>query len=399
MLETLQHHYHQEVMHHWELLAHSNGNKPHTLTTIAGRPARHVIDELGDQLTTLLLKSDEIARSCCPTTKRTLGKQHQHYYNRKTARKLHRVILQKRAIATRLAALKQNHNIQGKTATESGPEQREVHRRLQTYKQQHPEAQEKDALQAVRKQLNTEQAHINKEHTKLTEQAARQRAQQLMDERQSVGNKQATGKWQPQSQSNLRILQTTDEDMLTHPDKIIEYIEQYYAPKLAAPTGGVKTGKYLPGELPRDYPWEANTAPSVGKGLLPTNATSQRAWLHQAIDDEVAFAACLKTLAKGKAPGPDKVANEIIQALPDTGKQAMHHMIRLMWATGLTPTSWKQSLTVLLYKHKGTPLQLQYYRRIGLENTMYKVWTRMVTYALADRVTQYAQCITSRIPQ
>jgi len=56
-----------------------------------------------------------------------------------------------------------------------------------------------------------------------------------------------------------------------------------------------------------------------------------------------------------------------------------------MWATGLTPTSWKESTTVLLFKHKGTPLDLKYYRRIGLENTIYKLWTRMVTFALADK--------------
>jgi hypothetical protein len=51
----------------------------------------------------------------------------------------------------------------------------------------------------------------------------------------------------------------------------------------------------------------------------------------------------------------------------------------------LTPTSWKESTTILLFKHKGAPLDLKYYRRIGLENTTYKLWTRMVTFALADR--------------
>jgi hypothetical protein len=39
----------------------------------------------------------------------------------------------------------------------------------------------------------------------------------------------------------------------------------------------------------------------------------------------------------------------------------------------------------MLYKHKGTPLELDFYRAIGLEITIYKVWTRMVTFAMADR--------------
>jgi hypothetical protein len=62
----------------------------------------------------------------------------------------------------------------------------------------------------------------------------------------------------------------------------------------------------------------------------------------------------------------------------------LHAYIQLMWATAYTPQSWKESLTILLYKNKGTPFQLQYYRRIGLENTIYKLWTRMITWTLAD---------------
>jgi ribonuclease HI len=107
------------------------------------------------------------------------------------------------------------------------------------------------------------------------------------------------------------------------------------------------------------------------------------------IDDELAFCSCIKTLAKGKAAGPDGVANEILQALPSAGKQALHNMIRLMWATGRTPDSWKKSDTILLFKNKGTPLDLKYYRRIGLELTVYKLWTRMVTYAMADRAERH----------
>ena len=62
----------------------------------------------------------------------------------------------------------------------------------------------------------------------------------------------------------------------------------------------------------------------------------------------------------------------------------LHSFIQLMWATKYTPTPWKHSITTLLYKNKGTPLQLKYYRRIGLENTIYKLWTRMITWALSD---------------
>jgi len=260
----------------------------------------------------------------------------------------------------------------------------DVHKLEQAYRLKHPDDTEEHVLKAVRKELNRQQAQINREYTKLSVQDTRQRTQKLMDEKQSVGNKQATGKWQAQEKSNLRALQT-DTGITTDPDKIKTYIEAYYSPKLKAPNEGIKTGKYMPHEAERAYPWEVDPRFAEYKTLLPYASRHNTTWLHDALDDEVAFHTCLKTLARGKVPGPDKVANEILQALPAEGKQALHNMIRIMWATGLTPTSWKESMTVLLFKHKGTPLDLKYYRRIGLENTVYKLWTRMVTFALADR--------------
>jgi hypothetical protein len=90
------------------------------------------------------------------------------------------------------------------------------------------------------------------------------------------------------------------------------------------------------------------------------------------------------------------VCNEIIKALPPAGHQTLHNMIRIMWATGITPHSWKRSTTLLLFKHKGTPLELKYYRWIGLELTVYKLWTRMVTRAMADRAERLGMLSSSQ---
>ena len=46
--------------------------------------------------------------------------------------------------------------------------------------------------------------------------------------------------------------------------------------------------------------------------------------------------------------------------------------------------SWKHSLTKLLFKNKGTILSLNYHRRIRLENTLYKLWTRIIAYTFVD---------------
>jgi hypothetical protein len=50
---------------------------------------------------------------------------------------------------------------------------------------------------------------------------------------------------------------------------------------------------------------------------------------------------------------------------------------------------------VLLYKNKGDAMRLDFYRRIGLENTLYRLWTRMITFSIM--MADYAErhCILS----
>lgn len=109
-----------------------------------------------------------------------------------------------------------------------------------------------------------------------------------------------------------------------------------------------------------------------------------REWLHGCLQDKVAFQECIKHLNNGKAPDPDGVINDLIKAAPKELLECLHLLIQLMWATGHTPDSWKLSTTILLQKPKGSPLELKTFRRIGLENTLYKVWTNMVREALAN---------------
>jgi hypothetical protein len=107
--------------------------------------------------------------------------------------------------------------------------------------------------------------------------------------------------------------------------------------------------------------------------------------------DQHVFRACLKPLAHGKVPGQDGVVNEVWQMLPKSEIEAMHQLLQIVWATGHTPAAWKYSITVLLYKNKGGVLSLDFYRRIGLENThctncgQHSAWQTMrsVTASLA----------------
>jgi hypothetical protein len=60
----------------------------------------------------------------------------------------------------------------------------------------------------------------------------------------------------------------------------------------------------------------------------------------------------------------------------------------VMWATAIAPKDWKVSDTVLIDKHKGPETDLNSHRPVGLVNTLYKLWTRMITNALYN----YAEC-------
>ena len=55
-----------------------------------------------------------------------------------------------------------------------------------------------------------------------------------------------------------------------------------------------------------------------------------------------------------------------------------------MWATGVTPQAWKRSETVLIDKNIGEETQITSYRPVGMANTLYKLWTRMVTNVMYE---------------
>jgi hypothetical protein len=234
---------------------------------------------------------------------------------------------------------------------------------------------------------------MNRADEKLSDQLARRKFRTLVDDNQKLGNKMDFGKHKPNPPIAMRAIARPNGSLATSAADVLEATEQWARKKLAAPEPNGKTGLYLPEDAPRSYPWDTDRHFSDYKGLLgKTTPDGPRQWMHTSIDDEVTYQACLKTLAQGKAAGPDGVTSELLQALPPSGKRALHNILRIMWATGLTPTSWKGSITAMLYKNN-TPLELNNYWRIGLETTVYKVWTRMVTFAMADKAER--QCILS----
>jgi hypothetical protein len=118
----------------------------------------------------------------------------------------------------------------------------------------------------------------------------------------------------------------------------------------------------------------------VQTGNRATNLAT-RPWLHNSINDKAAFDRSINKLANGKT-GPDTVQTKS-KMLPDDLKECIRQLFIIMWATGTT-YCLEESQTILLYKDKGDITDITKYRPVGLLNTVYKLWTRHITTAMAD---------------
>lgn len=83
----------------------------------------------------------------------------------------------------------------------------------------------------------------------------------------------------------------------------------------------------------------------------------------------------------------DGVPNEVLKHMPKVFHDNVHALFVYLWEQRVTPKQWKTALTILLYK-KDDPRQVKNHRPIGLLNTIYKLWTTIVTKCLAMFVEQ-----------
>ena len=100
------------------------------------------------------------------------------------------------------------------------------------------------------------------------------------------------------------------------------------------------------------------------------------------IYDPISFLSMTSHLSKGKAPGPDGLANETIQWAPQKAKLTLHQFLLCLWKTRYTPICWSKSHTCLLYK-KGPHTRLSSYRPIAMANSLSKVWTGWIATSLS----------------
>ena len=92
--------------------------------------------------------------------------------------------------------------------------------------------------------------------------------------------------------------------------------------------------------------------------------------LHTYLNQET-YDLCLKNLANGKIPGPDKIPNVILKNMPPRFHKMLLLFFKHCYKQKQILESWKTSLTILLYK-KGNPHNLTNHRPIALVNIIYK---------------------------
>ena len=149
------------------------------------------------------------------------------------------------------------------------------------------------------------------------------------------------------------------KQLTSEPQELLRILRGQRQKTATAPAAG-KTGHYCadaPVAGSRGYPREAADAVDRMQVSTRVDPHSRREDLLPRIKDYGTFESILRRAANNKAPGPDEVPNELLKFLPEQLRRGIHQMFVAMWLTGDTPTAWKHSNTVMLYK-KGDPTVL-----------------------------------------
>jgi hypothetical protein len=97
------------------------------------------------------------------------------------------------------------------------------------------------------------------------------------------------------------------------------------------------------------------------------------------------FHEALRRTPNHKAAGPYGVLGIMLKHMPPAFHEALHLLFQAMAIIGITPPTWLQSHTIILYK-KGDLSRLYSYRPITLANALYKLWTTCIVILATDYI-------------
>jgi hypothetical protein len=184
--------------------------------------------------------------------------------------------------------------------------------------------------------------------------------------------------------TTLDGLKNRQGNILTNPKDIAEeiYIQQSILNQPAIPTchhQPTHNQKCVCGV--RQYPWHDLN------GFVLEKCGDPHASISNAFD-RITYDICLKYLGNNKAPGPDNIPNSILKNMPSQFHDLLFLLFKQCYKQQQIPTSWKTSLTILLYK-RSDPTILTNHRPIALANTIYKFFTNTITAQLANYGEKY----------
>ena len=367
-----------------------SSSTPTQLTRINGRPAREKIDRLGKQVEELVADYQALAEKECETTTVATGLR---FRTRSCSKQRKRLVAElvwikhmghtlkttseKPSALEQLAATAAAHPPPFTHQPPPRAIQEAAAARLAAVQQDGPLTLE-ETLQAATHEARTEVRLLDKQEQRNACEKARAAAQAEIAAKPRQAHKKIFSG--AQKRGPITALKSS-AGLVTDPGDLAATADAFFTKAWTAKSPG--HGRYMPADTPRNYPFTAKN--TVDGFELSTSASKLpvRPWLHPMALDMNTARRCLKRLSKNKAPGPDGVMNEVLCMLPHSMQLAIFNLFQVMWATGLTPTSWKTSMTVLLHK-KGEETDLKNYRPIGLLNTTYKLWTRVITAALQE---------------
>jgi hypothetical protein len=207
---------------------------------------------------------------------------------------------------------------------------------------------------------------LRKTQAKKASTAERDSLRSLLDKKPKKGHQVIFGR---KSESKMNALLVPNKGLISRHEDIINAIEDYFQ-KQATPVLP-KTGKFLPHDNPRTYPWSRGSedVPESFTITRPLEADTEGPATLPVVADYGLFQNLLQRLPNGKAPGPDGIPNELLKHLPTPVLQVLHKLQILMYATGCVPTTWKQSMTVLIPK-KGDTILIKNWRPITGKHTL-----------------------------
>jgi hypothetical protein len=184
--------------------------------------------------------------------------------------------------------------------------------------------------------------------------------------------------------TTLDSIQDRQGNILTNPKDIAEeiYIQQSILNQPAIPTY-YHQSNHNPECVcgVRQYPWHDLD------GFILEKRGDINVFIANTFDKKI-YDLCLKYLGNNKALGPDNIPNSILKNMPTQFHNLLYLVFHQCYKQQQIPSSWKTSLTILLYK-KSNPSILTNHRPIALANTIYKFFTSTITAQLANYGEKY----------